>query len=175
MKETGARIVARTPILAMCFSTSYLLSKCGTPVCRLAEPTYVKTRCTPTALAASATAIPCRVSASVPPDGIVIAKRDVASSSAFLIAALSSSDAATSVAPAFASNFAWLEFGSRVTARTLWPRSSRPRATAPPCLPVDPVTTTVSFCVMFLFLSSAVRPATERSTETTRKTPVALR
>jgi len=27
MKETGARIVARTPILAMCLSTSYLLSK----------------------------------------------------------------------------------------------------------------------------------------------------
>src|SRR5260370_4053717 len=69
MKETGARIVARTPILAMCFSTSYLLSKCGTPVCRLAEPTDVKTRCTPAALAASAAAIPCRVSASVPPDG----------------------------------------------------------------------------------------------------------
>jgi len=27
--------VARTPILAMCSSTLYLLSKCGTPVCRL--------------------------------------------------------------------------------------------------------------------------------------------
>src|SRR6266478_5706419 len=64
MKETGARIVARTPILAMCFSTSYLLSKCGMPVCRLVEPTEVKTRCTPAALAASAAAIPCRVSAS---------------------------------------------------------------------------------------------------------------
>src|SRR5260370_1031238 len=49
MKETGARIVARTPILAMCCSTSYLLSKCGIPVCRLAEPTDVKTRCTPDA------------------------------------------------------------------------------------------------------------------------------
>src|SRR4029077_9509688 len=59
------------------------------------------------------------------------------------------SDAATSVAPAFASDFAWLELGSRVTARTLWPRSSRPRATAPPCLPVDPVTTTVSSRAMF--------------------------
>src|SRR6266851_5066249 len=70
-----------------------------------------------------------------------------------LHAAVSSSDAATSVAPAFASNFAWLEFGSRVTARTLWPRSRRPRATAPPCLPVDPVTTTVSSCAMFWFLS----------------------
>ena len=44
MKETGARIVARTPTLAMYFSTSYLLSKCGMPVCRLAEPTEVKTR-----------------------------------------------------------------------------------------------------------------------------------
>jgi|HubBroStandDraft_6_1064221.scaffolds.fasta_scaffold420616_2 hypothetical protein len=177
MKETGARIVARTPILAMCFSTSYLLSKCGTPVCRLAEPTYVKTRCTPTALAASATAIPCRVSASVPPDGIVIAKRDVASSSAFLIAALSSSDAATSVAPACASDFAWLELGSRVTARTLWPRSSRPRATAPPCFTRGSCDNnrTVSFCVIFCFLSPAVRPAAASATGTTRKTPVARR
>src|SRR2546425_12614528 len=35
----------------MCFSTSYLLSKCGMPVCRLAEPTEVKTRCTTAALA----------------------------------------------------------------------------------------------------------------------------
>src|SRR5712672_48906 len=75
MKATGARIVARTTTLAMCFSTSYLLSKCGMPVCRLAEPAEVKTRCTPAALAASAAAIPCRVSASVPPDGTVIAKR----------------------------------------------------------------------------------------------------
>src|SRR5271169_5800639 len=149
MKETGARIVARTPILAMCFSTSYLLSKCGMPVCRLAEPTEVKTRCTPAALAASAAAIPCRVSASVPPNGVVIAKREVAPSSVFVIAAVSSSDAATSAAPAFASSLAWLEFGSRMTARTLWPRSRRPRATAPPCLPVDPMTTTVSSCVMF--------------------------
>jgi len=115
------------------------------PVHRLAEPTEVKTRCTPAALAASAAAIPCRVSTSVPTDGTVIAKREVAPSSAFVIAAVSSRDAVTSVAPAFASNFAWLEFRSRVTARTLWPRSSRPRATAPPCLPVDPVTTTVSF------------------------------
>jgi hypothetical protein len=89
------------------------------PVCRLALPTEVKTRCTPAALAASAAAIPCRVSASVPPDGTVIAKREVAPSSAFIIAAVSSSDAATSVAPAFANNLAWLEFGSRVTARTL--------------------------------------------------------
>src|SRR5438445_3043592 len=123
------------------------------PVCRVAEPTEVKTRCTPAALAASAAAIPCRVSASVPPNGTVIAKREVAPSSAFVIAAVSSSDATTSAAPAFASNLAWLEFGSRVTARTLWPRSRRPRATAPPCLPVDPVTTTVSFCAMFCFLS----------------------
>src|ERR1700736_4978845 len=152
MKAPGARIVARTPALAMCFSTSYLLSKCGTPVCRLAEPTDVKTRCTPAALAASAVATPCRISASVPPNGVVIAKREVAPSSALMIAAVSSSDAVTSDAPAFASNLAWREFGSRVTARTLWPRSSSPRATAPPCLPVDPVTTTVSFCVMFLFL-----------------------
>src|SRR5713101_3784137 len=156
MKETGARIVARTPTLAMCFSTSYLLSKCGMPVCRLAEPTEVKTRCTPAALAASAATTPCRVSAPVPPDGVVIAKREVAPSSAFVIAAVSSSDAATSVAPAFASDFAWLELGSRVTARTLWPRSRRPRATAPPCLPVDPVATTVSSCAMFWFLSPAV-------------------
>src|ERR1700756_3360859 len=111
MKATGARIVARTPILAMCFSTSYLLSKCGTPVRRLAEATEVKTRCTPAALAASAAATPCRVSASVPPNGVVIAKREVAPSRAFVIAAVSSSDAATSVAPAFASDFAWLEFG----------------------------------------------------------------
>ena len=50
----------------MCFSTSYLLSKCGMPVCRLAEPTEVKTRCTPAALAASAAATPCRVSAPGP-------------------------------------------------------------------------------------------------------------
>src|SRR6266702_347304 len=141
----------------MCFSTSYLLSKCGTPVCRFAEPTEVKTRCTPAALAASAAEMPCSVSACVPPsNGVDIAKREVAPSSAFSIAAVSSSDAVTSVAPAFASNFAWLEFGSRVTARTLWPRSRRPRATAPPCLPVDPVTTTVSSCAMFWFLSFAV-------------------
>src|SRR5258708_865339 len=133
----------------MCFSTSYLLSKCGMPVCRLAEQTEVKTRCTPAALAASAAATPCRVSASVPPDGVVIAKREVAPSSAFVIAAVSSSDAATTVAPAFASDFAWLELGSRVTARTLCPRSRRPRATAPPCLPVDPVVTTVSSSAMF--------------------------
>src|SRR5438270_7576520 len=72
MKATGARIVTRTPTLVMCFSTSYLLSKCGTPVCRLAEPTEVKTRCTPAALAASADATPCRISASVPPNGTVI-------------------------------------------------------------------------------------------------------
>src|SRR5262249_21754276 len=45
--------------------------------------TEVKTRCTPAALAASSAAIPCRVSASVPPDGTVIAKREVAPSSAF--------------------------------------------------------------------------------------------
>jgi MFS family permease len=32
-----------------------------------------------------------------------------------------------------------------------WPRSRRPRATAPPCLPVDPVTTTVSCLAMFRF------------------------
>src|SRR5437867_2658992 len=94
MKETGARIVARTPTLAMYFSTSYLLSKCGMPVCRLAEPTEVKTRCTPAAFAAAAAATPCRVSASVPPNGVVIAKREVAPSSAFVIAAVSSSDAA---------------------------------------------------------------------------------
>src|SRR2546430_1357142 len=156
MKATGARIVARAPTLAMCFSTSYLLAKWGMPVWRLAEPTEVKTRCTLAALAASAAAIPCRGSASVPPDGTVIAKREVAPSSAFVIAAVSSSDATTSAAPAFASNLAWLELGSRVTARTLWPRSRRPRATAPPCLPVDPVTTTVSSCAMFWFLSFAV-------------------
>src|SRR5260221_7922992 len=156
MKKAGARMVARTPTLAMCLSTAYLLSKCGTPVFRLAELTEVKTRCTPAALAASAAATPCRVSASVPPpNGVVIAKREVAPSSALLIAAVSSSDAATSVAPAFASDFAWLESGSRVTARTWWPRSRRPRATAPPWLPVDPVTTTVSFCAMFWFLSAA--------------------
>src|SRR5450631_257835 len=157
MKYTGARIVARTPILAMCFSTSYLLSKCGMPVCRLAEPTEVKTRCTPAALAASAAATPCRVSLSVPPpNGVVIAKREVAPSSASAIAAVSSSDAATRVAPALASDFAWFELGSRVTARTLWPRSRRPRATAPPCFPVEPVTTTVSSCAMFWNLSSVV-------------------
>src|SRR5450755_1230761 len=154
MKETGARIVARAPILSMCLSTSYLLSKCGTPVSRLAEPTEVKTRCTPAALAASATATPCFVSASVPPDGIVIANSEDAPSSAFVIAPVSSSDAVTSVAPAFASDLAWFELGSRVTARTLWPRLRRPRATAPPCLPVDPVTTTVSSCAMLLFPSA---------------------
>jgi hypothetical protein len=32
MKATGARIVARTPTFAMCFSTSYLLSKCDARV-----------------------------------------------------------------------------------------------------------------------------------------------
>jgi len=60
---------------------------------------------------------------------VVIAKSEVAPSSAFVSAAVSSSDAATSVAPASARDLARLEFGSRVTARTLWPRSSRPRAT----------------------------------------------
>src|SRR6266705_2290992 len=100
MKATGARIVARTPTLALCFSTSYLLSKCGIPVCRLAELTEVKTRCTPAALAASAAATPCRVSESVPPpNGVVIAKREVAPSSAFVIATVSSSDGADLVAP----------------------------------------------------------------------------
>src|SRR5260370_26455877 len=128
-------------------------------VCRLAEPTDVKTRCTPAALAASAAAIPCRVSASVPPDGVVIAKREVAPSRACVSAAVSSSDAATSVAPAPASDLARLEFMSRVTARTLWPRLRRPRATAPPCLPVDPMMTTVSSCYMFssLLLGSGPR------------------
>src|SRR6476469_7442776 len=78
----------------MCFSTSYLLSKCGTAVCRLAEATEVKTRCTPAALAASAAEMPCRVSACVPPsNGVVIAKMEVAPSSAFVSAAVSSSDA----------------------------------------------------------------------------------
>src|SRR4029077_2691739 len=73
-------------------STSYLLSKCGMPVCRLAEPAEVKTRCTPAALAASAADVPCRVSACVPPsNGVVIAKREVAPSSAFVSAAVSSS------------------------------------------------------------------------------------
>ena len=111
--------MARTPILAMCFSTSYLLSKCGTPVCRLAEPTEVKTRCTPAALAASAAEMPCRVSACVPPsNGVVIAKREVAPSSAFVSAAVSSSDARTSVTPAFASSLAFAESVLRVTART---------------------------------------------------------
>src|SRR5258705_2822465 len=168
MKATGARIVAGAPALAMCFSTSYLLSKCGTPVCRLAEPTEVKTRCTPAALVASTAATPCRISASVPPNGVVIAKREVAPSSAFVIPAVSSSDAATSVAPASASNLAWFAFGSRVMARTLWPRSSRPRATAPPCLPLDPVTTPVSFCAMFLsFL--LIRPRLQARLEQSRK------
>src|SRR5207244_3806319 len=176
MKATGSRFLARTPTCAMCFSTSYLLSKCGMPVCRLAEPTEVKTRCTPAALAASAAAIPCRISASVPPDGTVIAKREAAPSSAFLIAAVSSSDAATSVAPAFASNFAWLELGSRVTARTLWPRSRRPRATAPPCWPVDPVTTTVSCCFMFMFSFCAVtcRERSDRAAAVAHRRPQCL-
>jgi hypothetical protein len=58
-------------------------------------------------------------SGEVPPNGVVIAKREVAPSSAFVIAAVSSNDAATSVAPALASDFAGLELGSRVTARTL--------------------------------------------------------
>ena len=155
MKATGARIVPRTPILAMCFSTSYFLSKCGTPVCRLAEPTEVKTRCAPADLAASAAAIPRCVSASVSSDGTVTANREVAPSSAFRSAAVSSSDAVMSSAPALASNFAYLEFASRVTARTLCPCARSPRATAPPCLPVEPVTTTVSFCVMFFFLFAA--------------------
>jgi hypothetical protein len=57
----------------------------------------------------------------------------------------------------------------------LWPRSRRPRATAPPCLPVDPVTTTVSSCAMFLFFSPTVRPASASVTGTTRKMPVARR
>src|ERR1700722_10423720 len=42
----------------MCSSTSYLLSKCGMPVCRLAEPAELKTRCTPAAFAASAAEMP---------------------------------------------------------------------------------------------------------------------
>ncbi len=88
--------------------------------------------------------------------GVRVRIVDKTAESAWVIAAVSSSDAATSVALAFASAFAGLELGSRVTARTLWPRSRRPRATAPPCLPVDPVTTTVSSCVMFWFLSPAV-------------------
>lgn len=131
-----------------------LMSKYGTPVCWLAEPTEVKTRCTPAALAASAAAKPCRTSASVPPNGMVTANSEVAPSSAFVIAAVSSSNAAKSVAPAFAS--AWFELGSRVMARTLWPRSRRPRATAPPCLPVDPMTTTLGSGAMSWLLSSAV-------------------
>src|SRR5260370_33093780 len=110
MKEAGGRMGGGRAVLARYFWTSYLLSKCGMPVCRLAEATEVKTRCTPAAFAAAAAATPCRVSASVPPNGVVIAKREVAPSSAFIIAAVASNDAATSVAPAFASNFAWLEF-----------------------------------------------------------------
>jgi hypothetical protein len=89
------------------------------PVCRLAEPAEVKTRCTPAALAASAADVPCRVSACVPPsNGVVIAKREVAPSSAFVSAAVSSSDARTSVTPAFASSLAFAESVLRVTART---------------------------------------------------------
>src|SRR6185503_8331843 len=98
MKKTGARTVARTPIFAMCSSTAYLLSKCGTPVLRLAEPTEVKTRCTPAALAASAAEMPCRVSACVPPsNGVVIAKSEVAPSSAFVSSAVSARDGANLV------------------------------------------------------------------------------
>ena len=49
-------------------------------------------------LAASAAEMPCRVSACVPPsNGVVIAKREFAPSSAFVSAAVSSSDARTSV------------------------------------------------------------------------------
>jgi hypothetical protein len=56
-----------------------------TPVARLAEPTEVKRRCTPAALAASAAEMPCRVSACVPPSkGVGIAKREVAPSSALM-------------------------------------------------------------------------------------------
>jgi hypothetical protein len=85
---------------------------------RLAEPTEVKTRCTPAALAASAE-MPCRVSACVPPsNGVVIAKREVAPSSAVVSAALSSSDARTSVTPAFASSLAFADSVLGVTART---------------------------------------------------------
>jgi len=96
-----------------------LLSKCGTPVFRFALPTEVNTRCTPAALAAFAAEMPCRVSACVPPsNGVVIAKREVAPSSAFVSAAVSSSDARTSVTPAFASSLAFAESVLRVTART---------------------------------------------------------
>src|SRR4026208_1923031 len=84
------------------------------PACRLAEPTEVKTRCTPAALAASAADMPCRVSAWVPPsNGVVIAKREVAPSSAFVSAAVSSSDARRSVTPAFASSLAFAESRGR--------------------------------------------------------------
>jgi len=42
MKETGARIVARTPILAMCFSTSYLLSKPHAAAAKVAHPLMLR-------------------------------------------------------------------------------------------------------------------------------------
>ena len=50
--------------------------------------------------------------------GVVIAKREVAPSSAFVSAAVSSSDARTSVTPAFASSLAFAESVLRVMART---------------------------------------------------------
>jgi hypothetical protein len=55
----------------------------------------------------------------VPPsNGVVIAKREVAPSSAFVSAAVSSSDAWTSVTSAFESSLAFAEAVLRVTART---------------------------------------------------------
>jgi hypothetical protein len=70
-------------------------------------------------LGASAAEMPCCVSACVPPpNGVVIAKKEVAPSSAFVSAAVSSSDARTSVTPAFARSLAFAESVFRVTART---------------------------------------------------------
>jgi hypothetical protein len=78
-----------------------------------------ETRCTSAAFAASAAEMPCRVSACVPPsNGVVIAKRELAPSSAFVSAAVSSSDARTSVTPALAISLAFADSVLRVTART---------------------------------------------------------
>src|SRR5580693_4249949 len=63
--------------------------------------------------------------------------------------------AATSVTPAFASDLPGLSWGHADGADLVASLEEAP-PTAPPCFPVDPVTTTVSSCVMFWFLSPAV-------------------
>ena len=150
MKKAGPRMVARALIAAMCCSTSYLLSKCGTPVWRSAEFTEGEDEVDASGAGGvgGGDALSGLGDWLSPPNGVVIANSGVAPSSAVAIADESSSEAATSVAPALASAFAAPEPGSRVTARTLWPRASSRARRRRPASPVDPVTTTVSSCAM---------------------------